>query len=163
MDHSLFSTGVIFAAGGLQLAVACYALRLNRLFGTSRVGWSLFAAFALLALIHGLPIFAPLLLPLDAASVADLLYAVVSLLLFTSMIHIEFLLKERKKLETRECQLRAELELEVKKKTAYLLQAIEGLQAEMEERKRMAEEIQCLKSVSTTTWQPSPDTQHIRF
>ena len=29
-----------FTAGALQFVVAGYALRLNRLFGTTRVGWS---------------------------------------------------------------------------------------------------------------------------
>ena len=40
------------AAGLLQFAVACYALRLNRLFGATRVGWSLFAAFSAMALLR---------------------------------------------------------------------------------------------------------------
>jgi len=35
-----------------QLAVAVYAIRLNRIFGIRRVGWSLFTAFALLAVSH---------------------------------------------------------------------------------------------------------------
>ena len=39
-------------AGGRQLVVGGYALRLNRLFGTAKAGWSLFCAFALLALLH---------------------------------------------------------------------------------------------------------------
>ncbi|MGA2823359.1 MAG: hypothetical protein ABSE72_07505, partial [Bacteroidales bacterium] len=38
--------------GLLQFIVAGYALRLNRIFGTARVGWSLFWAFSLLALLH---------------------------------------------------------------------------------------------------------------
>ena len=39
-------------AGTLQLCVAIYAIRLNRLYGSARVGWSLFWAFSLLALLH---------------------------------------------------------------------------------------------------------------
>ena len=39
-------------AVGLQFVVAGYALRLNRVFGPVRVGWSLFCAFSLLALLH---------------------------------------------------------------------------------------------------------------
>lgn len=39
-------------AGAFQLLVAAYALRLNRSFGPARVGWSLFATFSLLALLH---------------------------------------------------------------------------------------------------------------
>ena len=41
-----------FIASALQFLVAGYALRLNRIFGTARVGWSLFWAFSLLALLH---------------------------------------------------------------------------------------------------------------
>ena len=41
-----------FIASVLQFVVAGYALRLNRIFGTARVGWSLFWAFSLLALLH---------------------------------------------------------------------------------------------------------------
>ena len=36
-------------AGGRQLVVGGYALRLNRLFGTAKAGWPLFCSFALLA------------------------------------------------------------------------------------------------------------------
>ena len=41
-----------FVAGGLQFIVAGCALRLNWLFGSARVGWSLFWAFLLLALLR---------------------------------------------------------------------------------------------------------------
>jgi len=34
-----------FITGALQFIVAAYALRLNRIFGTARVGWSLFWPF----------------------------------------------------------------------------------------------------------------------
>ena len=37
-----------YIADILQLVVAIYALRLNQLFGATRVGWSLFCAFSLL-------------------------------------------------------------------------------------------------------------------
>ena len=46
MSHSLIISSI---SGLLQFAVACYALRLYHRFGSSRVGWSLFGAFLLLA------------------------------------------------------------------------------------------------------------------
>jgi len=131
-----------FITGALQFAVAGYALRLNRIFGTARVGWSLFWAFALLALLHlfqSIPFFnsgEPLGVEIEV------MYSLISLLLLTGMVHIETLLKERLRLEREEQRLRAELESEVKKKTAYLSRAIEELQSEIDGRKRMEAEIE---------------------
>lgn len=131
------STLTAFAAGGLQFVVAAYALRLNRLFGTARVGWSLFCAFTLLALLHVAQILKPVQGVVSLETEVEVIYALVSLLLLTGMVHLETLLKERQRMEQKEQQLRVELEQEVKKKTAYLTRAIEELQAEIDERKRM--------------------------
>ena len=131
-----------FVTGALQFAVAGYALRLNRVFGTARVGWSLFWAFALLALLHmfqSIPLFnsgEPLGVEIEV------MYSLISLLLLTGMVHIETLLKERLRLEREEQRLKSELESEVKKKTAYLSRAIEELQSEIDGRKRMEAEIE---------------------
>jgi DNA repair exonuclease SbcCD ATPase subunit len=131
-----------FITGALQFAVAGYALRLNRIFGTARVGWSLFWAFALLALLH---LFQSIALFNSGAQLGveiEVMYSLISLLLLTGMVHIETLLKERLRLEHEERRLRAELESEVKKKTAYLSRAIEELQSEIDGRKRMEAEIE---------------------
>jgi predicted nucleic acid-binding Zn-ribbon protein len=128
--------------GALQFAVAGYALRLNRIFGTARVGWSLFWAFALLALLH---LFQSIELFNSGAPLGveiEVMYSLISLLLLTGMVHIETLLKERLRLEHEEQRLRAELESEVKKKTAYLSRAIEELQSEIDGRKRMEAEVE---------------------
>jgi len=131
-----------FVTGTLQFLVAGYALRLNRIFGTARVGWSLFWAFALLALLHlfqSIPFFnagEPLGVEIEV------MYSLISLLLLTGMVHIETLLKERLRMEREELRLRSELESEVKKKTAYLSRAIEELQLEIDGRKRMEAEIE---------------------
>jgi hypothetical protein len=135
---------MIFIAGLLQFVVAGYALRLNRLFGSARVGWSLFWAFMLLALLH-LVQFAVSFHDAGAASFGNeiaVMYALISLLLLIGMMHLETVLKERIKREQQEHAMRTELELEVKKKTAYLTRAIEGLQAEIDERKRMEAEVE---------------------
>ncbi|MGA2278939.1 MAG: hypothetical protein ABSG80_01400 [Verrucomicrobiota bacterium] len=131
-----------FITGALQFSVAGYALRLNRIFGTARVGWSLFWAFTLLALLH---LFQSIALfnsgePLGVE--IEVMYSLISLLLLTGMVHIETLLKERLRFEREERRLRAELESEVKKKTAYLSRAIEELQSEIDGRKRMEAEVE---------------------
>jgi len=128
--------------GILQFTVAGYALRLNRIFGTARVGWSLFWAFSLLALIHLIQSVtlsnngAPLGVEIEA------LYSFISLLLLTGMVHIETLLKERLRVEQEEERIQVELESQVKEKTAHLTRAIEDLQLEIAERKQMEAEVE---------------------
>jgi hypothetical protein len=126
-----------FAAGLLQFAVAGYALRLNRVLGPRRVGWSLFAAFSLLALLHLIQSVAFFDVRGQSTIAADVIYSLISLLLLTGMAHVEGLFKERMRFEEEELRLRAALESEVEKKTIYLTRAIEGLEAEIDERKRM--------------------------
>jgi hypothetical protein len=125
-----------YVTGLLQFGVAAYALRLNRLFGTARVGWSLFWAFFLLALLHAVQSLFPALGGAELDMKVDVMYALVSLLLLTSLVHLETVLKERARVEREEQRMRAELELEVKKKTAHLTRAIEELQAEIDGRKQ---------------------------
>ena len=136
-----------FIAGVLQFIVAGYALRLNRLFGPARVGWSLFWAFSLLALLHLAQTVAPFHAATSFGIEVEVTYALISLLLLTGMVHLETVLKERIRLEQKEQQMRVELELEVQKKTAYLTRAIEELEAEIDERKRMEAEVE------TTHWE----------
>jgi C4-dicarboxylate-specific signal transduction histidine kinase len=125
-------------ASVLQFIVAIYALRLNRRYGTARVGWSLFCAFSLLALLQLTQLTAPLGAGANAALEINATYALISFLLLTGMIHLETMLKERLRMERVEKQLRADLESEVKSKTAHLTRAIDELMSEIEERKRMA-------------------------
>jgi len=131
-----------FITGALQFAVAGYALRLNRIFGMARVGWSLFWAFALLALLHLFQSVTSFNSDVPLGVEIEVMYSLISLLLLTGMVHIETLLKERLRMERAEQRLRAELESEVKKKTAYLSRAIEELQSEIDGRKRMEAEVE---------------------
>jgi hypothetical protein len=140
-----FTTFMGFVAGVLQFVVAGYALRLNRIFGTRRVGWSLFWAFLLLALLHLMQSimrggFGP-----ELGVKVDVMNALISMLLLIGMVHLEALLKERIRREHEEALRRTELESEVQKKTAYLMQAIEQLQMEMDERKRVEKEAQTVR------------------
>jgi uncharacterized protein YlxW (UPF0749 family) len=131
-----------FITGALQFVVAGYALRLNRIFGTARVGWSLFWAFALLALLHLFQSITSFNSGAPLGVEIEVMYSLISLLLLTGMVHLETLLKERLRLEREEQRLRAELESEVKKKTAHLSRAIEELQSEIDGRKRMEAEVE---------------------
>ena len=124
-------------AGFLQLVVAAYALRLNRLFGTARVGWSLFSAFALLAILHLIQTVPSFHSGLELGVKIKVVYALISMLLLTGMVHMETLLKERLRLEREEQRLRSELEVRIREKTVDLIKANEVLQGEIEERKRM--------------------------
>src|SRR5215831_19099454 len=112
MTELAYSDAVTWIAGTLQLSVACYALRLNRLFGAARVGWSMFSAFLLLAILHLLQS-THVMTPLTEGAKVDAIYALVSMLLLTGMLHIECLLKERARLMT-------ELESRIEEKTAGL-------------------------------------------
>jgi PAS domain S-box-containing protein len=114
-------TGVMgFVNGALQFIVAGYALRLNRIFGTARVGWSLFWAFSLLALVRLIRSFMSFNNGEPLGVEIECVYSLISLLLLTGMIHIETLLKERLRIEQAEERLRGELESQVKEKTAHL-------------------------------------------
>ncbi|MFZ0826340.1 MAG: ATP-binding protein [Verrucomicrobiia bacterium] len=130
-------------AGLLQFAVACYALRLNRLFGATQVGWSLFVAFAAMALLR-------LVLSLDLFRGAivgvgvEMVYALTSVLLLTGMAHLETLLKERRQVAGAEHNAQAKLESLVREQTSELLRANEELQqtaatlkAEIDQRKEV--------------------------
>ena len=131
-----------FIASALQFIVAGYALRLNRIFGTARVGWSLFWAFSLLALLHLIQSIALFNAGAPLGVEIEVMYALISLLMLTGMVHIETLLKERLRMEREEQRLRAELESEIRKKTAHLTRAIEELQLEIDGRKRMEAEVE---------------------
>jgi phosphoglycerate-specific signal transduction histidine kinase len=130
-----------FLAGALQFIVASYALRLNRLFGPARVGWSLFFAFSLLALLHLIQSITPFNAGVPLGIEIGLIYSLISLLLLTGLVHIEIVLKERLRMEREEQRLRAELESEVKKKTMHLTKVIEELQLEIDERRRIEIEV----------------------
>jgi hypothetical protein len=128
--------------GLLQFIVAGYALRLNRIFGTARVGWSLFWAFSLLALLHFIQSVTAFNNGAPLGVEIEVIYSLISLLLLTGLVHIETLLRERLRVEQEEERLQAELESQVREKTAHLTRAIEDLQLEIAERKRMEAEVE---------------------
>jgi hypothetical protein len=135
-----FTTLMGFIAGVLQFVVAGYALRLNRQFGTMRVGWSLFWAFLLLALLHLMQSAMHSGPGTEYVLKVDVMNVFISLLLLIGMVHLQATLKERIRVEREEQRMRGELELEVKKKTMFLTRALEELQTEIDERKRVETE-----------------------
>lgn len=126
----------------MQFVVAGYAWRLNRRYGTARVGWSLFGAFSLLALQQLVQSSAWFQASLEAVLKINVTYALISFLLLIGMVHLEAMLKERLRIESMERDMREELEREVKSKTAHLTRAIEELMNEIEANKRMGEMIE---------------------
>jgi hypothetical protein len=135
MSYESIESIVSVVAGILQFIVAAYALRLNRVYGAVHVGWSLFCAFSLLALVHVVQFLVPSLeAGVAAAPTIEVMYAMVAMLLLMGMVHMESLLKERRRREEQDKRMHAELESEVKKKTAYLTRAIEELQMEIDRR-----------------------------
>jgi len=133
-----FSDAITLVTGLLQLGVACYALRLNRLFGMTRVGWSLFSAFSLLTLLHTLQSIGSLDGGTRFGMNMDVMYAFISLLLLIGMTHLETLLKERLRVELEEQKQQHELELRVKERTEDLIGVNEELRQEIAEHKRTA-------------------------
>ena len=127
-----------FVAGAIQFIVAMFALRLNRRYGTSRVGWSLFGAFALLAVLQFIQSSSTASAAIESGLKINAVYVLISFLMLIGMAHLETMLKERLRLERLEKQMRVDLEAEVKLKTAYLTRAIDELMQQMEETKRMS-------------------------
>ncbi|HVV72580.1 MAG TPA: PAS domain S-box protein, partial [Verrucomicrobiae bacterium] len=127
--------------GLLQCIIPPYAFRLTRVFGTKRVGWVLFAVFSLLALLQVVRACVPGTWGTDPNLALDLLYFLIPVLLLLGMVHIETLFKEKLRLEEHEKNLRAQLELEVRARTAELDTANEELQREISLRKQGEEEL----------------------
>jgi len=94
---------IITVAGVLQVCVAGYGLWLNRQFGTPKVGWSIFGAFALLAITHLSESIQQFNQPHEFVVRIELVYALTSFLLLLGMAHIQSLFKERQRME---CQAR---------------------------------------------------------
>jgi PAS domain S-box-containing protein len=129
----------------LSCAVPPYALRLNRLFGTGRVGWVLFVVFTLLSIVQVLRTWQPMGIGLEPGLTLDLVNFLVPMLLLTGMVHIEILFKERLRLDQEEKRLRGVLQQQVKDRTAELDQTNEELQREISLRKQGEEELRSSK------------------
>ncbi|HTL54259.1 MAG TPA: ATP-binding protein [Candidatus Limnocylindrales bacterium] len=145
----------------LPCLIPPYAFRLSRVFGTKRVGWMVFAVFALLAAMQLVRAFV-LVGWLDNPSLTlDILYFVVPVLLLIGMVHLETLFKERLRLEQEQRQLRAKLEVQVKTRTAELDQVNEDLQREISLRKQGEEELRKSKEQYRFLFEENPESMWI--
>ncbi len=140
----------------LPCLIPPYAFRLTRVFGTQRVGWMLFVVFTILAVLQLLRTWQPAGFGLDSQLTLDLLNFLVPVLLLIGMVHIEGWFKERLRLEQEERRLRAELELEVKNRTAELDRANEELQREITLRRQGAEELRKSKEQYRFLFEENP-------
>jgi two-component system, cell cycle sensor histidine kinase and response regulator CckA len=125
----------------LPCAIPPYAIRLNRAFGTQRVGWGLVSVFSLLALQQVARFWFPLGLGFDPELTRDLLNFLVPVLLLIGMVHIETLFRERARVEQEEKRLRAELEVQVQERTAEVDKANDELHRELSLRRQGEQEL----------------------
>src|SRR3989442_5229003 len=145
----------------LPCIIPPYAFRLNRVFGTQRVGWVLFAVFSLLAALQFVRSWHPFGLGLNSRLTLDLLFLLIPLLLLIGMVHIETLFKERLRVEQEEKRMRAELETLVKERTAALDSANEELQREISLRKQGGEELRKSKEQYRLLFDENPQAMWI--
>src|SRR5215469_15426673 len=125
-------------AGLFQVAVAGYALRLNRRFGSRRVGWWLAGAFTLQALLSwfhasGSDIGGPLKV--------DILYVILALVLLAGMVHSEKLQKDRLYHEKQQKGIRVAIDEIVEQKTAELTAANRELSFKVERQQQHEDEL----------------------
>jgi len=155
--------------GLLPCIIPPYAYRLSRVFGTKRVGWVLVGVFVLLAALQLVRASVIMGWVADPSLTFDILYFLIPVLLLIGMVHIETLFKERLRLEQEEKHLRAQLQTEVKKRTAELDAANEELQREISLRKQGEEELRKSKEQYRFLFDENPqpmwifDLQTFRF
>ena len=137
----VYSTMLSVISSVLACLVPPYALRLTRVFGIKRVGWVIFAAFILLAILQLIRAWHPMGLLLDPKRTLDLLFLLIPLLLLIGMVHIETIFKERVHIEEEGRRLRGELELQVRERTGQLDTANDELQREISLRKQGEQEL----------------------
>ncbi|MFO1477306.1 MAG: ATP-binding protein [Verrucomicrobiota bacterium] len=139
----MFGLGVYsWIAGGLQLIVPSYALRLVRRYGTQRTGWFLVTAFLSLALLHLLGPQKPARSILGSAASLELIYAVGSVLLLIGMGHMETVCSERDRARTRQASLQRELETKMQEETSFLTKTNHELTREIARRKEAQAELE---------------------
>jgi PAS domain S-box-containing protein len=140
----------------LPCIIPPYAFRLNRVFGTQRVGWVIFGVFLLLGALQLMRSWHPFGLGISTGLTLDLLSLLIPALLLIGMAHIESLFKERLRVEQEEKRMRGELELQVKQRTAALDSANEELQREISLRKQGAEELRKSKEEYRFLFEENP-------
>ena len=136
-------------SGLLQFVVACYALRVSRIYGLARVGWMFFGAFTLLAVVHVLLSVHPFGVNLELGASVNLFYEIISVLLLGTIFQAEVLLWNRRKQVNAEQQARAQEEAKAKEQVAQLTKSTEEfkqtasrLQAEAAQHQQALKQVQ---------------------
>jgi len=133
------------------------------------VGWVIFAVFVLLAALQLIRAWHPMGLAFNPNLTLDLLYLFVPVLLLIGMLHIETIFKERLRIEEEEKRLCAELEVQVRERTAQLDAANDELQREISLRKQGEQELRKSKEGYRFLFDENPlpmlifDLQGLRF
>lgn len=138
----------------LPCLIPPYAFRLSRVFGTRRVGWVLVTVFTSLGALMLVRAWQPF--GLDSKLTLDLLNFLIPVLLLIGMVHIETLFRERVRLEEQEKQLRADLESQVRARTAELDKINQELQHEISLRKQGEEELRKSKEQYRFLFEENP-------
>ena len=125
----------------LQVAVAGYALWLNRSFGTRWAAWALCIAFLLMAFMHLNEAWEPAVTVSAFGLQPQLAYMFISLLLLLGLSHLGTVLRERQNAQILIRQARDQLEVRVNERTAELVRTNEQLGKEIEQRKQAEAEI----------------------
>jgi two-component system cell cycle sensor histidine kinase/response regulator CckA len=113
------------ASLSLQVAVAGYALWLNRIFGTKKAGWALCGAFVLMLAMHLNEAFSPAVTESAFGIRPELAYVFISFLLLLGLSHLAGLYRERQAAEEAIRRARDELEIRVRERTAELAEEVE--------------------------------------
>jgi C4-dicarboxylate-specific signal transduction histidine kinase len=128
----------------MQLAVACYALRLIRVVKSARPALFISSAFALLSFVYVVHAGGPVGTGAVPAAFVILAWATIPVLLFIGLIRIEASLKARIQAEHAKAREEAEAEFatQLAEQTAKLTQANQELTAANDDLKRAADRLQ---------------------
>ena len=138
MTHTAWYTSMLAL---LQLVIPVYGLRLNRIFGTKRIGWGLVVVFSLLALLHLFRGWEPIGTQIYPTVALEVFYALIPVLLLIGMAHIEALFRERLKAEEEEKRMVSQLERQVQERTIELAHANAELRREVTERRQLHQQL----------------------
>jgi hypothetical protein len=147
-----------FSSALMQFGVACYALRLGRIFNTNRIGWLVFSTLSLLAVLYFLAPTSLLNGFIPLGNKLDIVYGLVSIVLILGMIYLDVSSRERRRAEKAGRETHSEWEVQLEAKWAALTKANENwrekvtkLGTELAEQKQAREQAEKAQQEVTTT------------